>query len=200
MTKPQKLSPGEQEELNNRLRLVAKKGDTKTVQELLAAGADVHAKHDWALCGAADLGHTETVKVLLAGGGEVHALTDNALRWAAQNGHTETVKVLLTAGANVHAQDDCALRWAASGGHTETVKILAKHLFAPEVWRGKSRAAIEAYATTLYNKINAGNHQSERLLTAAKILADCAIDCWQEVRPAPPKIQISPIPAQSRPL
>jgi ankyrin repeat protein len=164
------MTPDEQSKLNNRLTNAATNGDTATVQTLLAAGADVHAENDWALC------------------------------YTSANGHTETVKTLLANGANVHSGDDWALRVVARYGHTEMVLVLAKHIFAPDSWRGKSRAEIEAGATALYDKIKDDNPSPESLREAATILADCAIDCWHQVRPAPPKLQVSPLPAQPRPL
>src|ERR1039458_8352634 len=80
---------------------------------------------------------------------------DTRLFDAAYFGHTEVVKLLLASGADVHAEYDAALRWAADHGHTETVRVLAKHIFAPDSWRGKTREEIEAQAAALYNKIEA---------------------------------------------
>jgi hypothetical protein len=98
-----------------------------------------------------------------------------------------------------------ALRWAAYYGRIKTVEVLAKHLFAPESWRGKSRAEIEAGATALYDKIKKAYSPSnpittDRLRTAGTILADSALTCWEQVRPPPPKLTLSPLPAQPRPL
>ena|ERR1022692_1754630 len=194
------MTPGEQENLDNRLTAADGHHDIKTVQALLAAGADVHAWNDHALLWAAVRGHTEMVKVLNAAGGEVHTNNDWALCIAAQHGHIETVQMLLAAHADVHAHSDWALRWAAGYGHTETVKVLAKHIFAPNAWRGKSRVEIEAEAGGLYEKIKAENPPSEHLRKAATILVDCALQCWEHVRPASPKLTISPLPAQPRPL
>jgi ankyrin repeat protein len=200
-TKPKKLSPDDQSNLYDRLIDAAKDGNTETVKMLLASGANVRAWDDYALSRAARNGHTETVKTLLAAGANVHANDDVALCWAALNGHAETVQSLLGAGADVHAQDDWALCLAASFGHTETVRILARHIFAPDSWCGKNRAEIEAVARALYNKIEAdGPNTPEHLHQAATILADAAIDYWHQVRPAPPKLQISPLPAQPTPL
>ena len=72
----------------------------------------------------AENGKTEFVKYLLNAGADVHARDDYALRWASNNGHTEVVKVLLDAGADVHAYHDGALLWASEEGHIETVKVL----------------------------------------------------------------------------
>jgi ankyrin repeat protein len=170
MTIQQKLSPDEQVELNDRLIDAAKRGNTEGGCVLLAAGADVHARDDFALC------------------------------WAAYRGGTETIKALLAAGADVHARSDEALRWAAQEGHAETVQVLATHIFAPDSWRGKSRAEFETQANALYDKIKAENPEHERLRKVGTILVDCALRCWEQIRPPPPKFQISPLPAQPRPL
>jgi hypothetical protein len=229
--KPQKLSPGEQQvKLNRGLIKAAEQGDTEAARALLAVGADVHAWNDDALRQASknghaetvrilltvvdvhavrDMalymaglwGHTETVKMLLAAGADVHATNDCALRHAAETGHTQIVQLLLAAGADVHADEDYALHIAARNGHSETVKILARHIFAPESWRGKNRTAIEAEANALYIKIEAGGSITpERLHEAGSILIDSALHCWEQVRPARPKLQISPLPARPRPV
>src|ERR1022692_1364565 len=115
---------------------------------------------------------------------------------ASIRGDTKTVKALLANGANVHARDDWALCLAGFYGHAETVRVLAKHIFTPDSWRGKTREEIEAKARDFYQKIEAFGATPERLREAATVLADAAIDCWHQVRPAPPKFQISPLPAQ----
>ena len=200
MKEPQKLSPKKQGDLDSRLIEAAYHGNTETVKVLLASGANVHAEDDLALRCAAYDGYTEMVKVLLASGANVHAKDDEALCWAAMNGHTEMVRTLLAGSAHVHAEDDCALRRAAYWGHTETVQILAAHIFSPDSWRGKSRIAIEAYASTLYDKIKVNVPQPERLGIVRTILLDCALTCWEQVRPLPPPLTISSLPAQPRPL
>jgi hypothetical protein len=169
--KPKHLSPKKQAELDNRLINEAQCGDTETMRTLIAAGAHVHSGDDW------------------------------ALRYAAKDGDTATVQMLLTAGADAHAKDDVALRWAAYHGRTEIVNILAKHIFAPDAWRGKRRADIEVEANILYDKIKGENPEPEDLQKAGTLLADCAIDCWHQVRPPPPPgFKISPLPAQPRPV
>jgi ankyrin repeat protein len=152
------------------------------------------------LIDAADHGDTKAVQTLLAAGANVHAAEDLALRRAAYFGHTQTVRMLLEAGANVHAQNDQALRLGAYWGYADMVQLLANHIFVPDSWRGKSRAEIEAEANTLYDKIKV-NIRPERSQSAGTLLADCAIDCWQQVRPPPPPgFKISPLPAQPRAL
>ena len=49
---------------NIALRHAARRGASNAVRVLLEAGADVHAKEDWAVRWAAGNGHTDTVKVL----------------------------------------------------------------------------------------------------------------------------------------
>jgi len=127
------LSPKSEEEIRSSFKNLSPQEKLETgseegllwlVKDALAAGADVHARNDYALRWASKNGHVEVVKVLLAVGADVHARNDYALRWASQNGHVEMVKVLLVAGADVHARDDYALQWASEKGHDEVVKVL----------------------------------------------------------------------------
>jgi hypothetical protein len=200
VTKSPKLSPDEQTGLDDRLLDAAVQGDADAVRILLATGANVHAQDDRALDWAARDGHTETVKALLAAGANVRSGDDGALRAAASGGHTETVRVLLAHGANVGAHDNIALCWATVNGDAETTQVLAKHIFTPESWRGKSHVVIETEVNALYDKIKTWEPLPERLRQAGVILANCALRCWEQVRPAPPKLKISPLPAQPRPL
>jgi len=102
----------------------ASDGDLARMQELFAAGANVHANNDRALWLASEQGYAEVVRVLLAAGADVHARNDEALRNASMVGHAGVVQVLLAAGANVHADNDNALRWASTEGHVEVVQML----------------------------------------------------------------------------
>src|ERR1039458_1920882 len=157
------------------------------------------------LLNAASIGDTRTVRLLLASGADEHAKDDLALRLAAENGYTEIVQALLAAGADVHAQDDDALCEATLDGHTEIVQLLVRHIFAPDSWRGNSRAEIEGLGDALYNKIKDMNPpdpiRPEDLRTAGTILLDCALTCWEQIRPPPPPgFKISSSPALPRPL
>jgi hypothetical protein len=49
---------------NIALRHAASRGASNAVRVLLEAGADVHAKEDWAVRWAAKNGHTDTITVL----------------------------------------------------------------------------------------------------------------------------------------
>jgi hypothetical protein len=55
-------------------------------------------------------------------------------------------------------------------------------------------------ADALYNKITAENIQPEYVRRAGTILLDYALTCWEQVRPAPPKLNISALPAKPRPV
>jgi ankyrin repeat protein len=155
---------------------------------------------DLRLIQAANDGRTREVRKLLSAGADVHAMDDRALGWAIFEGHVETVKVLLAHGADARARSDDPLEFAVAYGHTEIIKILAKHIFAPDLWRGKSQAEIEQEATALYDQIKINDDiEPEPLRQAGMILADYALRCWEQIRPAPPKLTISPLPAKPRP-
>ena len=56
--------------------------------------------------------HYDDVDNLLAAGADVHYNDDDALQWAAKDGDSIMVKTLLDAGANPNAGSGNALRWA----------------------------------------------------------------------------------------
>ena len=129
----QKLTPKEQEELNEQLRQAAKIGNTKYIQRLAILGADVNSKdpEDWtALHYAAWNGHADACKVLKELGADINS-KDNydktAISYAAQDGHTDACKVLKELGADINAKDkkgQTAIHLAAMDGETETCKVL----------------------------------------------------------------------------
>ncbi len=115
------------------LMQAAEKGDTETVNDLLAKGADVNAKDSTGrttLIYAAFKGHTEIVQALLAKGAEVNAKDSaggTALIIAAVMGHADTVQVLLEKGADVNAKSNnggTALMGTAAMGYADTVQVL----------------------------------------------------------------------------
>ena len=94
------------------------------IQELINAGADIHAQSDCPLLAASANNHLDVVKFLVAKGADVHARDDAALRWASEKGHLDVVKFLVAKGADVHAWDDYALRWASANNQLDVVKFL----------------------------------------------------------------------------
>jgi hypothetical protein len=113
--------------------------------------------------------------------------------------HIKTIQVLIA-----HGSGDLALCGLTANGHMDSVQLLASQIFTPDSWRGKSRAEIEAAANALYDKIKVYSPQApikpEHLRQAGTILLDCALTCWEQIRPAPPKLTLSPLPAQPKPL
>lgn len=192
---------------SNHLMDAVRFGSTNTVLALLAAGyrvlEDDYPALTWKLgerlITEAAFGHTDVVQAFLAAGALVDVDDEAALTSAVCNNHTKAVKLLLAAGADVHAKNDYALRMTAENGRIEMMSALARHIFTPDSWRGKSYAEIEIETNALCSKIETFTQPND-LRQAANILIDCALTCWEQVRPAPPKIQISPLPAQPRPL
>ncbi len=123
-------------DINSDLITVAISGDTATVEELLAKGADVNANDAEgriALLEAAREGHADTVQVLLAKGAEVNMKNeccgDTALLWAAGKGQTKIVKILLDAGADVNMKNNgghTALMMATEHDHNEVIELLKR--------------------------------------------------------------------------
>lgn len=109
------------------------RGDTATVQGLLAKGADANtsaANGSTALMLAASIGHEDILKALLAGGASVDSRAQNgvtALMLAAVKGHTGIVRALLTRRAEVNAKQErgwTALMFASEHGNTESALAL----------------------------------------------------------------------------
>ncbi len=112
------------------------KGNTKTVETLIAQGTDVNIrspKGATALIMASLAGHKEIVKLLLDRGADVNAKNvrgESALYVAARRGHKEIVQLLLARGADVNAKDDTGLTpfaMASLSGHEDIAKLLLAH-------------------------------------------------------------------------
>ncbi|KAI6777816.1 uncharacterized protein J7T54_000406 [Emericellopsis cladophorae] len=155
------------------------RGNTETVQILLAAGADVHLQaqvgdYGTALCAAAWSGNADTVQTLLAAGADMHlqaqvgdygtALCAAAAAW---RGNTETVQFLLAAGADMHLQAQVgpygtALCAAAAEGETETVQILLAAGADVHI-----QAQVGLYGTALCAAAAVGSTEAVQVLLAA---------------------------------
>ena len=145
---------------------------------------------------AAALGRTRRVESIL----EVLQRWSGRQEWinealcaAADSGKADTLRVVLKAGADFEAVYHEAISWAALAGHRECVDVLAAHIFAPHLWRGKTRAEIEAYASQIYHDIEVWAVfpiEPDLLEQAGKIIAERGLTCWEHVRPAPPKIVV----------
>ncbi|PKS12260.1 hypothetical protein jhhlp_001560 [Lomentospora prolificans] len=115
------------------------KGHDTTVQQLLAAGADVNMKDEdrsgqTPLHLASSRGHDTIVQQLLAAGADVNMKDRDGsgwtpLHWASCNGHDTTVQQLLAAGADVNMKNGNGSGWtplhlASSNGHDTIVQQL----------------------------------------------------------------------------
>jgi hypothetical protein len=113
--------------------------------------------------------------------------------------HIKTIQILVA-----HHGAGLVLCGMTKNGHMDTVQLVASQLFTPDSWRGKSRSEIEAQANALYDRIKAYSPSNpispERLRIAGVILLDCALTCREQVRPPPPRLTLSPLPAQPRPV
>ena len=123
-------------ELGELLLAHAGSGNTKTVRDLIARGANVNYPEeetgDRPLHRAAMEGHVETAQALIDLGADVNAansMGQRPLHWAADAGNMEAIRLLIGNGAQVTAVDcdgDTAARWAAREGRTEAEASLKK--------------------------------------------------------------------------
>ncbi|KAJ3288918.1 hypothetical protein HK104_007857 [Borealophlyctis nickersoniae] len=115
---------------------------------LVLRGADIHAKHDWALIAAARAGSSVTVRRILDAGANAGAIRaalrrankedvirllmrdmsklelERELIVASANGDEQIVRVLVDDGVDVNTRYGLAFSRAISRGHLETAEIL----------------------------------------------------------------------------
>ncbi len=121
---------------NMKLILAAKRGDLRTINELLSKTANVNTvdnKHGrTALIYASNSGYTEIVNTLLDNGADTNIADhkqNTALSLATRSGYTEIVKSLLAKGANVNTEDYwnfTPLIYSALYKNTDILRILLK--------------------------------------------------------------------------
>lgn len=126
-------------------------GDTSTVSNLLARGANVHETNQegaTALMAAAIKGHTEVAKILVRKGADINARDNQgwtAVVYASQNGHLEMVKFLLENGAQADLttrDGGTALTYAEGNGHQEVVALIKTYRSRPESSTSASAQAV----------------------------------------------------------
>jgi len=117
------------------LHYAAWRGNTQEIDQLVAKGADVHAKTkagDTALYWAVINQHKAAVVLLLSHGADVNARNSGgrtALHEAADNGDLEIAEILLDKDANVDAQSGLRytpLHGAAYRNHADVAGLLAR--------------------------------------------------------------------------
>jgi ankyrin repeat protein len=123
-------------ELGERLLAHAGSGNTKTVRDLVARGANVNYPEeetgDRPLHRAAMEGHVETAQALIELGADVNAansMGQRPLHWAAEGGHMDTIRLLIGKGAQVTAVDcesETASDWAKRHEQNEAETLLRK--------------------------------------------------------------------------
>jgi hypothetical protein len=113
--------------------LYAKTGKTEKLAECLAKGVSPH--FDGLLYYAAGRGHERTVELLLARGAEANSEDQRdsegltPLHFATLGGHRRIVEILLAHDADPNIKDDngaTALRHAREAGHKEIISLLEK--------------------------------------------------------------------------
>ncbi len=129
-----KYSPGADLPERNALVIASSQGDTKIVQVLIRAGANVNATGEdrtTALYAAARNGHVDSVRLLLEGGADVDKAGKDRftpVMRAASAGHVECLQLLLSHGANPSPKHSAliptALAMAAQQGHFHCVTAL----------------------------------------------------------------------------
>lgn len=132
-------------------------GDAKSVQSLIASGADVNAFDDTGmtpLMVASSEGRTAIAKLLLGAKADVNAAGQDgttALMRAASANRRDVMQLLLSSGANVNATNAggmTALMVAAFGGYADAVRMLLAGKADPNIADNQGRTALMAGATS----------------------------------------------------
>lgn len=150
-------------------------GDIKLVEQLVAKGASLEPPPD--------------------------LFVEHPVHCAVRLGHIHIVEILIRHGADLRFSDDELFSEAVGWDRRDILKVLATTVFAPHLWREKSLLDIQKEAELIYRNILWGtmlDEADEQARFARLALFDAAMTCWEHVRPDPPKINISPIPAKGK--
>ena len=145
----------------------ARTGSVKTVDLLLARGADPNVTDAWkgqtAVMWAAAEDHVPVVEKLIAHGADADAAAtsgETALLFAVQLGHDATMRALLAAGADVTVTSPAGApltHVAAGGGHHTLGPVLLDHGIEPNAVNKQGQSALHAVVEARRLK-----HQSRR--------------------------------------
>jgi cytohesin len=133
--KPQQIQETKTEESEISIHRAAWEGDTKAIEQHLAACKDVNAKDDLygdtPLLWAAGFGHKGVVEMLITKGADVNAKAEGGwtpLHYATGGNDKEIVELLIAKGADLNAKNArdqiTPLHWAAWRDHKEITELL----------------------------------------------------------------------------
>jgi len=149
-------------------------------------------------------GDISLVERLLAQGADLRGCwRESPSVCAARNGHTDILALLIRHGLDPREYDDLLFSVALCWKQRDVVKLLSAAIFAPDLWRGKTLLDLQKEADLIERNIdrNLPNDMDQDALRSTRlVLFDAAMTCWEHVRPDPPKIKISDVPAKPRPL
>lgn len=162
---------------DKRFQMAISDGDIKLVERLIAQGASIH-------------------------GTKIH---DFPAQWAIENGQQEILKLLIRHGVDPRSGDGVLILTALYSDQRAILKFLISLIFSPDLWRGKSRTDIEGEADLIYQQIEKYAaydelNMEQGLRNFRLLLFDAAMTCWEHVRPDPPRISVSDIPAKGKAL
>ncbi|KAB8215101.1 ankyrin repeat-containing domain protein, partial [Aspergillus novoparasiticus] len=144
------------------LQAASSKGLERTVQVLLARGADVNTQggeHSTALQAASSEGHEMVVQILLDRGANINAYEGKygtALQAASSKGHYKVAQILLDRGADVNAQEgehNTALQAASFEGHGRIVHMLLNRGADVNAQGGEYNTALQAALSEGHKRI-----------------------------------------------
>jgi hypothetical protein len=160
-----------------RLLIAIESGDIKLVEQLVAKGTNLEPPPD--------------------------LFVEHPVHCAVRLGHIHIVEILIRHGADLRFDDDALFSEAVCWDRQDILKLLATTVFSPDLWRGNTLLDIQKEADLIYRNILEITmlDESEQSARFARLtLFDAAMTCWEHVRPDPPKINISDVPAKGKAL
>ncbi len=167
-------------ELERRIYLAVRTGNSTQLSELIAAGLGGEAL----LC-ASQWGYFEAVKVLIECKVDINAIDDDlhtALHFASDYGHLNIVKALVAAGANLELREDnkrcTALHYSSMNGYLEIVEALLAA--GANLGRGDVAGNTALHHASRYGHLPV----VETLITAGANVNDTAYSGWTPLHAA----------------
>ena len=157
---------------------------------------------------AIESGDIKRVERLIANGAKIDGeyWNEPPASCAIRCGHAHIVALLLRHGLDPRDEEDGLFWYTVYCRQPAIMKLLATTVFAPDLWQGKALIDIQKEATLIYTNIEKAidkylpEAKEEASRLARVELVDAAMTCWERVRPDPPKIKISNVPAKPTPL